>query len=103
MVGQRIAVIPAGEKWPDGSLRPAFEDLIGAGAIINHFNARLSPEARSAIAAYREAEPNLHQLLKQCSSGQELMGRGFASDVALAAELAVSECVPTLHDRADAH
>lgn len=101
--GQRIAVIPAGEKWQDGSLRPAFEDLVGAGAILSHFNDRLSPEARIAIAAYREAEPNLHQMLKQCSSGQELIGRGFESDVALAAELAVSACVPVLRDRAYMH
>lgn len=98
--GQRIAVIPAGEKWQDGSLRPAFEDLVGAGAIISHFNDRLSPEAQIAISVYREAEPNLKDLLRQCSSGQELIGKGFEADVDLAAALNVSDCVPTLRDRA---
>jgi 2-phosphosulfolactate phosphatase len=27
--GQHITVIPAGERWSDGSLRPSFEDLMG--------------------------------------------------------------------------
>jgi 2-phosphosulfolactate phosphatase len=34
--GNRVAVIPAGEKWQDSTLRPSFEDLVGAGAIISN-------------------------------------------------------------------
>lgn len=98
--GSRIAVIPAGEKWYDGSLRPAFEDWIGAGAILRHLKGDFSPEAESALAAYHQAQPNLIALLKQCGSGKELIGKRFEADVDLAAELDVSQGVPQLRDRA---
>ncbi|MBD1832192.1 2-phosphosulfolactate phosphatase [Cyanobacteria bacterium FACHB-472] len=101
--GHRIAVIPAGEKWEDGSLRPSFEDLIGAGAIASYLKGSLSPEAQTAIAAYRSVQPNLKSLLQQCSSGRELIEKGFEQDVDLAAELDVSDRIPTLVDRAYTH
>jgi 2-phosphosulfolactate phosphatase len=94
--GNRIAVIPAGEKWEDGNLRPSFEDLIGAGAIINHLQGSFSPDAQVALAAFRSAQPHLKALLKQCGSGIELIEKGFEQDVDLAAELDVSDCVPAL-------
>ncbi|AKG21428.1 2-phosphosulfolactate phosphatase [Calothrix sp. 336/3] len=94
--GNRVAVIPAGEKWEDGSLRPGFEDSIGAGAIINHLQGSLSPDARAALAAFRDAQPHLQEVIKQCGSGIELIEKGFEQDVDLAAELDVSDCVPTL-------
>jgi len=101
--GDRIAVIPAGEKWDDGSLRPSFEDLIGAGAIMSYLKGSLSPEAQTAIAAYRSVQPCLKGLLQQCGSGKELIEKGFEQDIDLAVELDVSDCIPTLLDRAYTH
>jgi 2-phosphosulfolactate phosphatase len=101
--GRRISVIPAGEKWSDGSLRPSFEDLIGAGAILSYLKGSFSPEAQSAVVAYRGVCQSLKRLMKQCGSGQELIARGFEQDVDLALEIDVSDCVPTLVDGAYAN
>lgn len=95
--GAKVAMIPAGERWKDDhSLRPSFEDLIGAGAIISHLPGRLSPEAVSAVAAFQEAKPMLDEYLRQCSSGKELNERGFPEDVDLASQLDISNSVPVL-------
>jgi 2-phosphosulfolactate phosphatase len=98
--GATIAVIPAGERWPDGSLRPAVEDWLGAGAILAALPGRPSPEARAAIAAFEDARGQLADALGQCPSGRELIERGFASDVALAAQLDASATAPRLRDGA---
>lgn len=97
--GRRIAIIPAGERWSDGSLRPSFEDFIGAGAIVSYLKGSLSPEAQAAAIAFRGVQQSLTCLLKQCGSGKELIERGFERDVELAAELNISNCVPTLVDK----
>jgi 2-phosphosulfolactate phosphatase len=98
--GSRIAIIPAGERWPDGSLRPSYEDLIGAGAIANYLLGNLSPEAYAAKSAFLATENILAELLQHCGSGKELVERGYKEDVSLAARLNVSACVPTLQEGA---
>jgi 2-phosphosulfolactate phosphatase len=95
-----VAVIAAGERWPDGSLRPALEDYLGAGAIIDHLRGRPSPEAEAARDAYRARLPHLQRCLLTCGSGRELIEHGYREDVLMAAELNVSECVPQLIDEA---
>lgn len=104
--GKRIAVIPAGERWPDGSLRPAWEDWVGAGAILDQLQRltlsrdQFSPEAHLALAAFQPVKPILAAQLRQCISGQELIERGFAQDVELAAEWLVSGNTPQLVNQA---
>jgi 2-phosphosulfolactate phosphatase len=95
-LGQQISVIAGGEKWPDGTLRVSIEDLLGAGAIIAYLEGTWSPEAEIAAAAFRSSRDNLQTIIRRCSSGKELAGRGRAQDVELASELDVSRCVPML-------
>lgn len=92
----RVGLVPAGERWGDGSLRPAYEDWVGAGAIVDRLlgqdpGVSLAPEAEAAAAAFRALRP-----LEQCPSGQELVDRGFAEDVRIASELDVTRTVPVL-------
>ncbi len=91
----RILVIPCGEKWPDGSLRPAVEDYVAAGAIISATGREnCSPEAQAAVAAWTFHQKTDLSLLYECSSARELRMRGFAADVTLCLEpdVASSAC-----------
>ena len=97
--GGTVAVVAAGERWPDDSLRPSAEDLWGAGAVLALLpDADLSPEARLAADAFRAVEATLTKELLDCASGRELSAAGFGEDVEVAAELDVSDVVPVLHD-----
>ncbi|MBM3793485.1 MAG: hypothetical protein FJW31_05340 [Acidobacteria bacterium] len=95
--GRRIAVIPAGERWQDETIRPCVEDLIGAGAVLSELPGTKSPEAEVAIAAFMAARMNLEAVLRSYSSGRELIEAGFGADVGLAAQYDVSSAVPLLH------
>jgi 2-phosphosulfolactate phosphatase len=56
----------------------------------------LSPEAEAAVAAFSHFQGNLMETLLGCGSGKELVQRGFALDVELAADYAVSSAAPRL-------
>lgn len=99
-LGAPIGVIAAGERWPDKSLRPSFEDMLGAGAIIHHLQGTRSPEARAAEAVFLAHRDRLHDHLAACGSGVELIDKGYPQDVALASELNVSSTTPRLIDGA---
>lgn len=98
--GKNIAVIPAGERWEDGTLRPCLEDLAGAGAIIQYLRGALSPESRAAVAVFESISSNLPEQVKNCSSGKEKVAREEARDIMLASELNASDCVPVMIDGA---
>ena len=98
--GKSIAVIPCGERWPDGTLRPAVEDLAAAGAIIANLSGTVSPEASVATAAWALAKDDVSRFLKSCASGREHIDRGYEKDVEMASQVNVSDTVPMLCERA---
>jgi 2-phosphosulfolactate phosphatase len=97
--GERILVVPAGERWPGNlALRPAFEDLVGSGAIIHFLHGTKSPEATLAEAAFLHFRGKLLDYMLNCSSGKELVERGFTTDVEVAAAFNVSSSAPRFRD-----
>lgn len=87
-----VGIVAAGERWPDGSLRPAYEDWIGAGALAALLDAdSCSPEAAAAAAAFALRRP-----LAEVMSGVELADKGFADDVRMAEELDADDVAPLL-------
>ncbi len=94
--GGNVMLIPAGERWPDGTIRFALEDYLGAGAILQHLTCQKSSEAMVCEAAFLAVQNRLLDILLSCDSGQELADKGYDSDVEIAARLNSSETVPEL-------
>jgi 2-phosphosulfolactate phosphatase len=105
-LGTSVAVIAAGEHWPDhGGLRPCVEDLLGAGAILTALDPSASlappgcsPEAAAAQAAFMAAKPLLPTTLAAAAAGRELARIGFADDVDTASQVDVSSVAAELVD-----
>jgi 2-phosphosulfolactate phosphatase len=74
------------------------EDLMGAGAVVAQLPGRLSPEAEMAKAAFLQFQTRLHETIRSCGSGRELIERGFSEDVEVASEYDVSSMAPILAD-----
>lgn len=95
-----VVLVPAGERWPDGSLRPCLEDLLGAGAIAAAL-ADLSSEASVAARLWR-ATPDPSAAVRESTSGRELTTAGWADDVTIAVLHDATTAVPRSVDAADA-
>lgn len=96
-MGEDIVIVAAGERWHgDGSLRPAFEDHLAAGAISSYLTGHKSSEAEAAIAIFKAFENDLLGALLRCESGKELAERDFQQDVEWASQLNATACVPRL-------
>lgn len=94
-----VAVIAAGERWPGGTLRPAVEDLWGAGAVISTLieeGCEASVEAEVAAAGWHAVQSDVASALRRCGSGRELAAAGYECDVDVAAEIDRSAAVPVL-------
>jgi 2-phosphosulfolactate phosphatase len=96
--GRPVLVVAAGERWPDRSLRPALEDALGAGAVLQHLGAAgctLSPEA-AAIATMSASTPDVEAAVRSCGSARQLVHAGYGGDVEVAAVVDGDRTVPVL-------
>jgi 2-phosphosulfolactate phosphatase len=94
-----VVVVAAGERWPDGTVRFAIEDWLGAGAVIAQLPGSKTSEAQLAAASFEASRAQLETILAGSISGRELIARGFAADVALAAGYDSSAAVPVVDAR----
>lgn len=110
-----VAVVAAGELTPEGGLRFAVEDHLGAGAIVAALGElgidHTSPEAAAAGESARGLRRALQHLLTASGSGRELAAGVPATarieasgvvptGVAAAAEIDATDAVPVLRDSA---
>ena len=100
-----IGVVASGERWGIGPLRPAVEDLLGAGAVLAALDPsaavsspRCSPEAAAARAAFVAARPLLADELAATVSARELAAWGWDDDVHTCAALDVTDLAAQLVD-----
>jgi 2-phosphosulfolactate phosphatase len=93
-----IAVVAAGERWPDGTLRPSVEDDLCAGAILAALDleAALSPEARHAVRAYGAMHDELADAVRDSVSGRELTEAGYSDEIPWSLKVNASTAVPLL-------
>jgi 2-phosphosulfolactate phosphatase len=100
-----VAVVAAGERWPDGSLRPALEDVLGGGAVVARLvdgGMRPSVEARAAAALFEDVREggDLEETLAECASGLELAEVGFGAEIEIAAALDADDHASVLSEGA---
>jgi 2-phosphosulfolactate phosphatase len=81
----------------------SFEDMLGAGAIVDALLARernlaISDEARAAATIYAANAKRLTTAVASGTHARALAAAGFAGDVAACAKIDVSGCVPRYAD-----
>jgi 2-phosphosulfolactate phosphatase len=93
-----VGVVAAGERWPDGSLRPCVEDLLASALILDGLSGvagGLSVEAATTLAVLAGMK-DVPAAVRGSVSGRELARRGYPDDVRIASEVDASRVVPLL-------
>lgn len=82
---------------------PSFEDLLGAGAVVDGLVTRnkalaISDAARAVATLYAANAKRLTTAMAGGTHAKALVAAGFAADVAVCAKIDVSSCVPLYAD-----
>ena len=95
-----VAVIAAGERRSDGSLRFAVEDSLGAGAVIDALSAlgldHCSPEAAAASVGFGGLTRAVRHLVGASETGQLLIEQGRRAEVQALSAIDTSATVTEL-------
>jgi len=98
-ISENMVVIPAGEKWPNGTIRFAIEDYLGAGALLSELKGDFSTDAIAAKKIFKSIRPELNDIISGSLSGRELIEKGFPEDIEIALELNAGRSVPVLKNK----
>jgi 2-phosphosulfolactate phosphatase len=98
-----IAIVAGGERTPEGDIRFAVEDHLGAGAIVDALTSlgidHSSPEAVAAAESFAALRRAVKHLLTSSGSGRELEGDADRlAQVHAAAKVDDLDAVPVLRD-----
>ena len=95
-ISRNIIVVPAGEKWANGSIRFAIEDYLGAGAVLSELDGEFSSEALIAKEIFINVKPKLKDVILKSISAKELIEKNFTEDIELAMKLNEGVSIPKL-------
>jgi len=97
-----VAVIAAGERRADGSLRVAVEDSLAAGAVVDALSSlgidHCSPEAAAASVGFEGLRRAVRHLVGASETGQLLAARGLGDRVHAASQIDTSREVAELSE-----
>ena len=102
----RVGVVAAGEASHGGGRRSAWEDDLGAGAVLAKLVAlgsQAGPGVWQAVGEWAVVahDPSvIHERMMHTPSAAELVERGWIDDVAIAAQHDVTDVVPVLREGA---
>lgn len=97
-LGDKVLVIPVGDKLSEEEFKTCSEDFIAAGAIISYMKGSRSAESNAALDIYNSSKGNIEEMVKLSSSARKMILQGFLAEVEQACQYNKSKNAPLLEE-----